>query len=160
MRVWMALALVIGCAGCSKPAETSADKVTAVPTDDARMNAAMEKARSTADTFIAALKSPKSTQTAFSVKAPFTDGTNVEYMWLAPVTYDGKSFHGQINNKPEKVHNIKLGQTVTIEPSKIADWMIVDNGALVGGYTTRAVRDSMSPAERAEFDKTLPFTMN
>ena len=124
------------------------------------MNSAMDTARATVGAFITALKSPRSTQTAFSVKAPFTDGKSVEYMWLVPVTYDGKTFHGEINNTPEKVTTVKLGQSVTVDPSKIADWMYIDNGTLVGGYTTRALRDSLSPKERAEFDKTIPFRVN
>lgn len=151
--------LVIG-AGCAQSKAPADDRVVNVAQDDARMNAAMDKARSTVNTFIAALKSPRSTQTAFSVKMRFNEGKKVEYMWLVPVTYDGKSFHGQVNNTPEKVTNVKLGQEVSLAPSEIADWMYVDNGTLVGGYTTRAVRDSMPPAERADFDKSLPFKVD
>ena len=158
-RPGLLLAVLAVGAGCSKPAAPSADPIRLVSKDDAQMNAAMATARTTVGTFITALKSPRSTQTAFSVKARFTDGNGVEYMWLVPVTFDGKTFHGEINNTPEKVMTVKLGQSVTVETSEIADWMYIDNGTLVGGYTTRALRDTMSPMERAEFDKTVPFTV-
>ena len=53
-----------------------------------------------------------------------------------------------------------MGQKVTVEPSKISDWMFVQNGRLVGGYTLRVLRDAMSPSERKEFDKNVPFVID
>ena len=35
-----------------------------------------------------------------------------------------------------------------------SDWMYVDHGKLVGGYT---LRDRLSPSERPEFDRSVPF---
>jgi uncharacterized protein YegJ (DUF2314 family) len=144
--------------GCRKKPPVE-DKVTYVADDDSKMNAAIEKARSTADTFITALNSPKANQTAFSVKMAFTDGGNTEHMWLTPVSYDGTKFVGTVGNEPEKVKNVKLGQKVSVGPSEISDWMYVENRKLVGGYTLRALRDAMSPKERAEFDKSVPFVV-
>jgi uncharacterized protein YegJ (DUF2314 family) len=149
--------LAVVLAGCGK--KHPADKVTYVAADDARMNAAIEKARSTVNTFIAALKSPKPSQSAFSVKMAFTDGADIEHMWLTPVTYDGTSFQGTVDNEPEKVKNVKMGQRVSVTPSKISDWMYVENRKLVGGQTLRVLRDSLTPAERADFDKSVPFVI-
>jgi uncharacterized protein YegJ (DUF2314 family) len=78
-------------------------------------------------------------------------------MWLAPVSFTGAQFVGTVNNEPEKVKNVKNGQRVSVEPTKISDWMFVDNGKLVGGYTLRVLRDSASASERANFDKSVPF---
>ena len=147
--------LAIAVAGCGK--KQSADKVTYVADDDPRMNAAMEKARSTVNTFITALKSPKAGQSAFSVKMAFTDGSNIEHLWLTPVSFDGRNFQGTVNNEPEKVKTAKMGQKVTIAPAKISDWMYVENRKLVGGQTLRVLRDALTPAERADFDKSVPF---
>jgi uncharacterized protein YegJ (DUF2314 family) len=159
MARWLAIigmtAFLVG--GCSK--KHPADKVTYVADDDPRMNAAMVKARSTVNTFIAALKSPQPGQSAFSVKMAFTDGTNTEHMWLTPVSYDGTQFQGTVNNEPEKVNTVKLGQKVTVAPSKISDWMYVENQKLVGGLTLRVLRDALTPAERVDFDKGVPFVI-
>ena len=38
--------------------------------------------------------------------------------------------------------------------------MYVDHGKLVGGYTLRVLRDGLSPAERAEFDRSIPFKID
>jgi uncharacterized protein YegJ (DUF2314 family) len=150
--------VILTTTGCGK--KTPEDKVTYVDSDDPQMNAGIEKARSTVDTFIPVLKSPKPGQTGFSVKMAFTDGKNTEHMWLSPVSFDGKIFRGTINNDPEKVKNIKIGQKVSIEPSKISDWMYIENKKLVGGYTLRVLRDAMPPSERADFDKSLPFSID
>ena len=96
-------------------------------------------------------------KTAFSVKMAFTDGGGTEHIWLAPVTYDGTSFRGTVNNEPQIVRSVKMGQKVTVAPAQISDWMYVENRKLVGGQTLRVMRDALSPAERADFDKGLPF---
>jgi len=52
-----------------------------------------------------------------------------------------------------------MGQKVTVAPAKISDWMYVENRKLVGGYFMGALRNALTPAERAAFDKSLPFVI-
>jgi uncharacterized protein YegJ (DUF2314 family) len=160
MGRWLGTVAVVALifAGCGK--KHPADKVTYVADDDPRMNAAMDKARSTVKTFTAALKSPKAGQSAFSIKMGFTDSGNTEHMWLTPVTFDGSKFTGTVNNEPEKVKTVKMGQKVTVAPDKISDWMYIENRKLVGGETLRVLRAALTPAERADFDKSVPFTID
>jgi uncharacterized protein YegJ (DUF2314 family) len=146
--------LILAVTGCGRKPK---DRVITVDSEDPRMNAAIEQARSTVGTFITALRAPKPTQLSFSVKMAITDGTHTEHMWLAPVSYDGKQFHGTLNNDPETVSNVKIGDKASIEPSKISDSMYVENGKLVGGYTIRVLRDGLPPGERTEFDRSVPF---
>ena len=141
--------------GCGHP--KSPDKVILVSPDDPRMNAAIEKARASVGTFIAALQSPKPGQVGFNVKVKFEDGGKVEYIWLDHVTYDGTNFQGTIDNEPEMVKNVKIGQRVTVAPAEISDWMYIENRKLVGGETVRALRDRLSPRERANMDKSVDF---
>src|SRR6516164_8104925 len=68
------LVLLLGCGRRGRE-----DKVVMVADDDPKMNAAIDKARQTVDTFIQALKKPKRSQTAFSVKKAVTDGKQVEH---------------------------------------------------------------------------------
>jgi len=157
MRSFGLIVLVL-VAGCGK--KGSADKVTYVAENDPKMNAAIEKARTSVNTFAQALKAPKPGQSQFSVKMAFTDGKHTEHMWLTSVTFDGQKFHGTLNNDPEMVSNVKIGAKVSLESSKISDWMFVENGKLVGGYTLRVLRDSMSASERADFDKSVPFKVD
>jgi len=153
--VSMVLPILIFTSGCARPAQE--DKVSYVSSGDTKMNAAMATARSTVSKFTSALASPTGDQSGFSVKMPVVDSGQTEHIWLAEVAYDGKSFHGTINNTPEVVKSVKLGQKVSVDASDISDWMYIDKGVLVGGYTIRVLRETMSPAERADLDKSLPF---
>ena len=153
MRVCVVLfAAVLGCGP-----STSKPVISQIDPNDPRMNAAIAKARATVQEFIAVLKAPKPSYYGFSVKLAFTDGDVTEHMWLMPITFDGTHFHGTVNNQPEKLTNVTLGQKVAIDPATITDWMYIDDLILVGGQTLRAVRDSLPVADRAEFDKSLPF---
>ena len=80
-------------------------------------------------------------------------------MWLEPVTFDGKSFQGTVKNDPESVTTVKFGQHASVEPSKISDWMFIEDRKLDGGYTVRVLRETLPPDERTEFDKSLPFVI-
>jgi hypothetical protein len=37
--------------------------------------------------------------------------------------------------------------------------MYIDDGKLVGGETLRVLRATLSPTERADFDKSVPFVV-
>lgn len=160
MGRWFGMLAVVALAlgGCSK--KHPAEKVTYVAGEDPNMNAAIEKARGSVNKFIAALKSPKAGQSSFSVKASFTDGVNTEHMWLAPVTFDGTKFTGIVNNEPDRVKSVKMGQKVTVAPDQISDWMYIENRKLVGGETLRVLRAGLTPKERAEFDRSVPFVVD
>jgi len=157
MRSIQFCSILVLCAvlGCGK--RPAADPVIPVSADDPQMNAAIEKARTTVPTFINALRAPKKNLTGFSVKMAFIDGKHTEHMWLDAVRYDGKQFHGTVNNDPENVSNVKLGDQASVDASKISDWMYIENRKLVGGYTIRVLRDKLQGKEREEFDKGVPF---
>ena len=53
--------------------------------------------------------------------------------------------------KPDQEHFLEF------HPTQITDWMYVESGYLVGGYTTQVVRNAMSMAERAEYDAAAPY---
>jgi len=128
-----------------------------VSADDPIMNAAIAKARATVDIFETALRAPKASQAGFSIKIPIADGDDIEHFWLSKVRFDGSEFSGKIANSPETVHTVKMGQTVSVRAAEISDWMFIDHAKLVGGYTLRVLRDRLSPADRAEFDRSVPF---
>jgi uncharacterized protein YegJ (DUF2314 family) len=124
---------------------------------DPRMNAAIDKARSTVGQFVKALSNPRSSQSGFSVKAPIRDGDHVEHMWLTPVKYRDGKFVGTVNNEPDVVKSVKLGEQYELKAGDISDWMYVENGMLVGGFTIRVLRDAAPKEKRAEFDHSVPF---
>jgi uncharacterized protein YegJ (DUF2314 family) len=52
---------------------------------------------------------------------------------------------------------VKQGQVVTVYPKEISDWLYIDNGNLVGGYTVRVHYNELSPKEKQEFDREANF---
>jgi uncharacterized protein YegJ (DUF2314 family) len=158
------LGLIVGAVGgCSSRDYSAGDTahregepdVQFVGAEDRQMNAAMAKARATIEQFKGRLDSPPPSQTAASLKARFEDQGQIEHMWLDDVTYAGGVFHGTIGNEPMLVTKWSFGDRVTVSVERVSDWMIADNGRLIGGWTIRVLRDRMSPQERADFDASL-----
>ncbi len=131
-----------------------------VANNDAAMNAALKRGQATLPQFVTALKNPRSTQSNFAVYARFSNGKNNEYLWLEPVQISGTRFQGRINNTPELLTHLKLGQTVNIAAKDVGDWMFIEKGKLVGGQTSRVLRNQMNDKERVGFDASLPYKFN
>ncbi len=134
--------------------------IVRVSDEDAEMNKAVQMARSTAEKFIASLKAPSAKQTGFSVKKPFREGGKVEHIWLSDVSVDNSNFKGLVGNDPIDVKNIKLGDPATVAKDEISDWMYIEDGKLVGGYTIRVLYSRMSPEEKKDFSANLGFIID
>jgi uncharacterized protein YegJ (DUF2314 family) len=162
---WIWLTPILGAAllsGCGDTPERGKQdgqpNVVAVDDEDSQMDSAISKAKDTVETFIEALKAPKPTQQKFAVKKPFkTNDGGMEHIWITSVRHDGKNFLGELGNDPVNVPSIKFGDPVTVASSEISDWMYLEDGKIVGGYTMRVIRQRMDPAEAAEFDKRIKF---
>jgi len=128
-----------------------------VQNEHAAMHQAVIKARKTVGKFIDALKHPAAGQTDFEVKKPFVQGSDVEHIWLSDVQFTGSRFQGRVDNTPLKIHGLKVGQLVSVNPNEISDWVYVDNGKLVGGYTIRAHYNELTPDQKKEFDRQADF---
>lgn len=120
--------------------------------DQAEMDAAMARARSEVDYFIAQLD--KGDGTDFFVKAPIEDNGRTEHFWLSDVTYAGGQFEGTIGNDPGIVDNVTYGQKWSIAKSNISDWMFMRDGKMHGNYTMRPLLKTL-PKEEAERYKAM-----
>ncbi|WP_457673534.1 YegJ family protein [Thiolapillus sp.] len=162
----MAVVLVIvGVIGCETDERNAGDiveregqpPIAYVENDDSRMVSAINRARLTVDQFISVLENPDASQSDFSVKLLIKDGDQREYMWILPVWYNDGRFVGVIDNEPDKIRSVNIGDKVDVARNRIFDWMYVENGKLVGGYTLRVLRDNMSEKEREKFDRSISF---
>jgi uncharacterized protein YegJ (DUF2314 family) len=140
--------------GANAPGPPACAQVT---DNDKQMDRAVENAQRDLAFFIAALRAKKSGDTVFEIKKGFIDGNNVEHLWIREVSYDGKNFHGKIDNQPLQIRNAHAGQRVTVTPQEVDDWMFLKDGKLIGAYTTRVLYARLSPEEKAEFDKGAEF---
>jgi uncharacterized protein YegJ (DUF2314 family) len=125
----------------------------------AAMRKAVEQARKTVGEFIKALQHRAAGQTDFEVKKPFVEGNDVEHIWLSDIEFAGGRFKGKVDNAPMKIHGLKIGQVVSVDPDEISDWAYVDNGKLVGGYTIRAHYEALTPAQKKEFLREADFKL-
>jgi uncharacterized protein YegJ (DUF2314 family) len=148
--------------GCGKTSSTSQkdDHVITISAGDKEMNAAISEAQSTLTNFIATLASPQPNQKYFLVKGKFASGNAVEHIWVADVTFDGKVFRGVIANDPEILSGLSFKQHVEVQPIQVSDWMFIQDGKLVGGYTLRVLRDRMTEQERRDQDAKIPYSFN
>lgn len=124
-----------------------------VADDNKEMAKAVQQARKTLPQFLDALRTPKSTQSRFAIKKPFIEGDKVEHIWMNDVSFDGHVFHGKVDNELVDLKDVHLGDQVTVSPEDISDWMYVQKGRLVGGYTVRCGCRHLSPAEKKRFEE-------
>lgn len=127
-----------------------------VQNEDDKMNWAMEKSRLTVHYFEKCLKQPNPNQQYFSIKVKIEDEGKIEHIWLTEPNFDDEgNLFGLVGNEPIDVKNVKLHQKIGIKNNLISDWMIIENGRLIGGYTIRAMRDKLSGQALMNFDKGL-----
>ena len=120
------------------------------------MEAAIRKAKDTIGQFFEAFVEPTERQQSFLVKVVFDEGEQREHIWLADLDFGGAKPSGVIANAPH-LTSLVFMQRVEFEPSYILDWMYVEDGYLVGGYTTCVIRARMTPEERREHDSQSPY---
>ena len=126
-----------------------------IDSGDQQMNEAVRKSRLTFAEFIAAFKTNNGSRRNFSVKMPFATEFGAEHIWLSNMELKGEKLFGIVDNLPQSVTTVRLGDVVEIEENKISDWFYIENDKLIGGLTIRVLRDRMSNSERKRFDRTL-----
>lgn len=124
---------------------------------DPGMDAAVASARATLGTFHRYVDKDRDGTVRALIKGGFEAGENTEHMWVAAVTWDGRRFHGRLVSDPELVEGLSPGDPVELDPEQVSDWMVIADEVLLGGYTTLEIRRRLAPAERAAFDRTLPY---
>jgi len=120
------------------------------------MEAAILEAKANFKQFIEAFCNPTERQRSFLVKVVFDEGEKREHIWLADLDFISGKPSGVVANEP-KLPSLRFMERVEFEPSHISDWMYVDDGYLVGGYTTRVIRERMTPEARKAYDAEAPY---
>lgn len=131
-----------------------ADNVFDVGKADQQMNWAMEKARLTLPYFKRSLLDPQPEQYGFSLKVRLEDANGVEHIWMNDLSIDEDGiFYGIIDSDPVTVKSVVAGTKIGIDLANISDWLIVEDGRLIGGYTIRVYRESLGQQEKLHFDQ-------
>ena len=130
------------------------DKVLSVAEDDPDMTAAISKSRSLLPQFWQVFYNREHGETDFSLKVKITDKGKAEHFWAVNVERKKGKIFGTINNDPEIVHNVKIGDRIPIPDDDISDWLYMQNGKMVGNYTLRVLFKQM-PANGVEKYKAM-----
>jgi len=149
--------MLLACGSIQELVAGEGGNVISVAADDPEMNAAIQEAQDTLPLFIAALQAPTVTQTYFAIKVSFPYGevNEAEHEWASELSYTDGQFAGILDNEPVFITDIHLGDQVAASSEEISDWMIVDDGRLLGGFTLHVLRDQMSEDEREQSDAEL-----
>jgi uncharacterized protein YegJ (DUF2314 family) len=147
-RTSIIVAVVLGMLLSALTACSNQDKVVLVEDDDAEMAAAIAKARSTLPHFWQVFDKRERGESKFSLKVEVKDERGREFFWVTDLQRrDGKTM-GTINNDPNTVANVKLGDRIEIPEADIADWLYMRDGKMIGNETLKPLLKRM-PAEEA-----------
>lgn len=141
---------------CAPPATPSSP---ATSSGDAELHAAIAQARGSLDAFVTKIAEPHPSRSFVAVKVRFTPpGESPQDIWVDEVTYRQGVLRGAIGDDIPALR-LEAGEMVTIDEEDIVDWMVVEEGKLVGGYTIRLAVQRMSPEEREQFLETLDYVI-
>ena len=113
--------------------------VVNISSEDPRMKGAVEEARLRWPEFVQAFREPDPGQEGFSVKLPVTDGKNTEYIWVQVDSIEGEVISGDLANEPVDLRFMRLGSRVRGSVADLNDWAYIENGDMVGGFTSRVL---------------------
>jgi uncharacterized protein YegJ (DUF2314 family) len=121
--------------------------------EDKAMAWAVEKAGLTLWYFIESLSNPLPEQSCFAVKIKIRNEKYAEHIWLTDPEFDQEgNLFGTVGNEPGNVTSVRMGDRIGVESSLVSDWMMIESGRLIGGYSIRAFRDSIPENEQRAFD--------
>lgn len=127
---------------------------------DVEMESAFQEARDTLDVFIERIATPHPNRTYVAVKVRFSplDGSPQD-IWVDNVTYRDGTFHGNMGDDIPSLR-LSFGEEIVIPTENIVDWMIVEDGKLIGGYTIRLAYERMSPEEKELFLEAIDYSID
>jgi len=131
-------------AACSKR-----DKVINVEENDAEMVAAIAKARDTLPHFWQVYEKPARGETNFALKVKITDKKGTEHFWATDIERRDGKIRGTINNDPNIVKSVKLGDRMEIPEADISDWLYLRDGKMIGNQTVKPLFKQM-PADEVK----------
>jgi len=126
---------------------------------DVELDAAMQQAHDSLDTFIQTIATPHADRTLVAVKVRFyPPGELPQDIWVDDATYAAGIFHGSMGDDIPSLR-LEFGEKITVDQQDVLDWMIVEDGKLIGGYTIRLAMKRMSPEERERFLQSLDYVI-
>ena len=141
------------------PSPTSPPIVSA-SSSDPELDEAISSARATLSDFIALLAAPNPTREFAALKVRFVPPDSAPLdIWCDDVTYAAGQFTGNMGDDIPALR-LAFGDRIKISTDSIVDWMIVQDGHLIGGFTIRLAYSRMTPAEKEFFLNDAGYTID
>jgi uncharacterized protein YegJ (DUF2314 family) len=126
---------------------------------DLEMEAAFQEARDTLDSFIQKIGTSHPDRTLVAVKVRFVlPDSSTQDLWVDQITYQNDSFRGTMGDDIPSLR-LSIDDKITIARKDVMDWMIVEDGKLIGGYTIRLAFQRMSPEQKERFLETVHYSI-
>jgi uncharacterized protein YegJ (DUF2314 family) len=121
---------------------------------------ARARARCTLPELVRRIRFPPPTQAEVAIQGRFAEAGAIEDLWMTPAsTLLDSLVIGSLTSRPGVIRRLRYGDTVVIRPASIVDWYAIDHDTLVGGFTLRAIRNSLSETERERQDRARGYTI-
>lgn len=122
-----------------------------VSVSDAALADAVAEARSRWPEFVSAFETRDPDGTLpFMIKAPFGSGDNIEFMWVEVTALEGETIYGVLKNHPRDIPALHEGDRVSVSVADLNDWLCVVNEQTVGGFTMKAISESVKKPKEEE----------
>ena len=86
-----------------------------------------------------------------------SDTLDAEHMRMSDVGFDERHLTATLLNDPDTLKSVREGQTLTVAPKDVCDWLCVVGDEVCGGFTIDAMRSGMSRSERKAHDAAWGF---
>ena len=118
-----------------------------------------EDARSTLPGFFRQLTGKRTGEKSFCVKYPFPadeeSGAAIEQIWITGIHFKNGRYHGVLTSTPRHISGRKKGDRVIFEADYITDWMYVQNGKIIGGYSIQYLLEKIPESQRSNTEREL-----
>lgn len=121
--------------------------------DEPEMKKAVTEARKSWPQFLKAFKRKAANTESYGVKFPFDAPGRKEFMWVEVTAVDGEFVTGFLANDPVWATDLKLGDEVRKKVSEISDWMYIEDGEMVGGFSVKVLLRQQEAQGKAEEEK-------
>lgn len=149
-----ALAAACSLVHAQKAAE---DHIVHIATDDKAMRAAIQRAQATLPEFLVLAANPTAGTGDYRLKVAISDPNGTEHFWVAPFQIVRGGFRGVLDNTPQIVRNVKLGQIIYFKRAQISDWGYTRNGRQVGSFTVCVMMTQVPKAEADGYRRKYGF---
>lgn len=126
-----------------------------VDSNDEDYQQTIQQAQKTLPKFCSMLPSDGAPRPEALIKIKLVQGEHQAFIWLNDTTWDGNHFTAKLFELPDTLSQYDVGDSITVSPKDLLDWMVNENGKLHGGFSLRYHRSRLSPSAQTDFDSAI-----